>query len=55
MATMIGGDEAGLDAERRNRHMTDPITDIIGDGFHHVDDGVPQRLVTATGPDPLPQ
>jgi hypothetical protein len=25
------------------------------DGFHHVDDWVPQRLVTATGPNPLPQ
>jgi predicted metalloenzyme YecM len=25
------------------------------DGFHHVDDWVPQRIVTATGPDPLPR
>jgi hypothetical protein len=25
------------------------------DGFVHVDDWVPQRLVTATGPDPLPR
>ena len=25
------------------------------DGFHHVDDWVPQGLVTATGPDPLPR
>ena len=25
------------------------------DGFVHVDDWVPQRLVTATGPNPLPQ
>jgi predicted metalloenzyme YecM len=24
------------------------------EGFHHVDDWVPQRLVTATGPNPLP-
>jgi len=24
------------------------------DGFHHVDDWVPQQLVTATGPHPLP-
>ena len=24
-------------------------------GFHHVEDWVPQRLVTATGPNPLPQ
>lgn len=23
--------------------------------FHHVDDWIPQRLVTATGPDPLPR
>lgn len=26
----------------------------FGDGFHHVDGWVPQRLVTATGPNPLP-
>lgn len=25
------------------------------DGFHHVDDWVPQRLTTATGPNPLPR
>jgi hypothetical protein len=25
------------------------------DGFHHVRDWVPQRLVTATGPNPLPR
>ena len=25
------------------------------DGFHHVDDWVPQRLATATGPNPLPR
>ena len=25
------------------------------DGFHHVVDWVPQRLVTATGPNPLPR
>jgi predicted metalloenzyme YecM len=25
------------------------------DGFHHVEDWVPQRIVTATGPDPLPR
>jgi hypothetical protein len=24
-------------------------------GFHHVEDWVPQRLVTATGPNPLPR
>lgn len=27
----------------------------FADGFHHVDDWVPQRLVTATGPNPLPR
>jgi predicted metalloenzyme YecM len=27
--------------------------DRFDDGFHHVDDWVPQRLVTATGPNPL--
>ena len=26
----------------------------FADGFHHVDDWVPQRLVTASGPNPLP-
>jgi len=25
------------------------------DGFEHVDDWAPQRLVTATGPNPLPR
>ena len=25
------------------------------DGFSHVEDWVPQRLVTATGPNPLPR
>jgi hypothetical protein len=25
------------------------------DGFSHIDDWVPQRLVTATGPNPLPR
>ena len=25
------------------------------DGFHHVEGWVPQRLVTATGPNPLPR
>jgi hypothetical protein len=25
------------------------------DGFQHVEDWVPQRLVTATGPNPLPR
>ena len=27
----------------------------FGDGFHHVDDWVPQQFVTATGPNPLPR
>ena len=27
----------------------------FADGFHHVDHWVPQRLVTATGPNPLPR
>lgn len=27
----------------------------FGDGFHHVDGWLPQRLVTATGPNPLPR
>src|SRR5689334_21069137 len=27
----------------------------FADGFHHVDDWVPQALVTATGPNPLPR
>jgi hypothetical protein len=27
----------------------------FGDGFHHVDDWVPQRLVTATCANPLPR
>jgi predicted metalloenzyme YecM len=27
----------------------------FGEGFRHVDDWVPQRLVTATGPNPLPR
>jgi hypothetical protein len=25
------------------------------DGFHHVEGWVPQRMITATGPDPLPR
>jgi hypothetical protein len=29
--------------------------DRFDDGFQHVDDWVPQRLVTATGPNPLPR
>ena len=30
-------------------------TGQFDDGFHHVDDWVPQRLVAATGPNPLPK
>jgi len=30
-------------------------TGQFDDGFHHVDGWVPQRLVTATGPNPLPK
>jgi hypothetical protein len=29
--------------------------DRFDDGFQHVDDWAPQRLVTATGPNPLPR
>ena len=29
--------------------------DRVIEGFHHVEDWVPQRLVTATGPNPLPR
>ena len=48
--------------------LTDPIADITGDyraftaltgsqfdGFRHVDDWAPQRLVTATSPNLLPR
>ncbi len=28
---------------------------VFEDGFHHVDGWVPQRLLTATGPNPLPR
>jgi predicted metalloenzyme YecM len=31
------------------------LGDRFDDGFQHVDDWVPQRLVTATGPNPLPR
>jgi predicted metalloenzyme YecM len=30
-------------------------TGPFADGFHHVEDWVPQQLVTATGPNPLPR
>ena len=39
------------------RSFFDVVEDEEGpfDGFKHVDDWVPQRLVTATGPNPLPR
>jgi hypothetical protein len=39
------------------RSFFDVVEDEIGpfEGFVHVDDWVPQRLVTATGPNPLPR
>ena len=39
------------------RSFFDVVEDEEGrfEGFSHVDDWVPQRLVTATGPDPLPR
>ena len=38
------------------RSFFDVVEDAEGPfkGFTHVDDWVPQRLVTATGPNPLP-
>ena len=44
-----------------SRPCTSVSTDVVEDaegrfeGFAHVDDWVPQRLVTATGPNPLPR
>ena len=39
------------------RSFFDVVEDAEGrfEGFKHVDDWVPQRLVTATGPNPLPR
>jgi predicted metalloenzyme YecM len=39
------------------RSLYDGVEDEVGgfEGFNHVDDWVPQRLVTATGPNPLPR
>jgi hypothetical protein len=39
------------------RSFFDVVEDEEGrfDGFSHVEDRVPQRLVTATGPNPLPR
>ena len=39
--------------------LQESVEQVVGrrfeDGFHHVEDWVPQRLVTATGPNPLPR
>jgi predicted metalloenzyme YecM len=39
------------------RSFFDVVKDEVGrlDGFHHVDGWVPQRLITANGPNPLPR
>ncbi len=40
---------------RRSLHDGVVLDGYRFDGFSHVDDWVPQRLVTATGPNPLPR
>ena len=40
---------------RRSLYDVRVLQGATFDGFVHVDDWVPQRLVTATGPDPLPR
>jgi hypothetical protein len=40
---------------RRSLHDVVVLQGAAFDGFVHVDDWVPQRLVTATGPNPLPR
>jgi hypothetical protein len=40
---------------RRSLHDSCVLEGATFDGFVHVDDWVPQRLVTATGPAPLPR
>ena len=40
---------------RRSLHDGALLQGACFDGFSHVDDWVPQRLVTATGPNPLPR
>jgi predicted metalloenzyme YecM len=40
---------------RRSLHDGVVLQGTRFDGFNHVDDWVPQRLVTATGPNPLPR
>ena len=48
-------------AERRVKVKTEQLVEVIElqggtfDGFQHVDGWIPQRLVTATGPNPLPR
>jgi predicted metalloenzyme YecM len=37
------------------RASVESATGPFEDGFHHVDGWLPQRLVTATGPNPLPR
>ena len=37
------------------RESVELETGPFGEGFHHVDNWVPQRIVTATGPNPLPR
>jgi predicted metalloenzyme YecM len=41
--------------QRALREVVELQGGIQFDGFRHVDDWVPQRLVTATGPNPLPR
>jgi hypothetical protein len=45
------------DGRRSRTSFFDVVEDEEGrfEGFVHVDDWVPQRLVTATGPNPLPR
>jgi predicted metalloenzyme YecM len=40
---------------RRSLYDACVMDGLVFDGFVHVDDWVPQRLVTATGPNPLPR
>ena len=40
---------------QRSLRQTAEMTGSQFDGFQHVDDWVPQQLVTATGPNPLPR
>jgi len=40
---------------RRSLYDVRALQGATFDGFVHVDDWIPQRLVTATGPNPLPR